>query len=230
MGVRSTLTTWAGNTAMSKAAPAVAARGARQFVDLAIDGFRGFPGAREIARRHLKKRRDVDRAIKDVIEQHIRLAGVQGFVTNVGGIVTMPVAIPANIAGLAVIETRMVAAIAHLRGYDLAQPRVRAAAMLTLLGKDGVASALKAREIPGSPHDVATGIGGFDPAELERMAAQVIQDMVRRVGGKHATLTLVRRVPMIGGAVSAGVDAVAAHAIGRFADHEFPPRVMIERT
>ncbi len=215
---------------MSKAAPAVAARGARQFVDIAIDGFRGFPGAREVARRHLERRRDVDRAIKDVIEQHIRLAGVQGFITNIGGIVTMPVAIPANIAGLAVVELRMVAAIAHLRGYDLAEPRVRAAALLTLLGKDGVQSASKSRQIPGSPHDVATGVGRFDPAELERMAANVIQDMVKRVGGKHASLTIARRVPMIGGAVSAGVDAVAAHAIGRFADREFPPHVMIERT
>lgn len=60
----------------------------------------------------------MERAIRDVIEQHVRLAGVQGFVTNVGGVVTMPVTVPANMAGIAVLHLRMAATIAHLRGHD----------------------------------------------------------------------------------------------------------------
>ena len=32
---------------------------------------------------------DVDRAIHEVIENHVRYAGAQGFVTNLGGLVTM---------------------------------------------------------------------------------------------------------------------------------------------
>ena len=45
--------------------------------------------------------------------------------TNIGGVATLPVAIPANITGVAIVQIRMVAAIAHLRGYDLNDNRVR---------------------------------------------------------------------------------------------------------
>ena len=52
---------------------------------------------------------DVDRAVHEVIENHVRLAGAQGFATNIGGLVTAAVTIPANIAGLALIQCRLVA-------------------------------------------------------------------------------------------------------------------------
>lgn len=227
--MRRTIGTWAGTTAARRAAPIMAARGANQFMARAIEGFPGFPGAREVARRHLDRRGDVDRAIRDVIEQHVRLAGVQGFVTNVGGVVTMPVTIPANIAGIAVLHLRMAATIAHLRGYDISDPRVRTAALMTLLGKDGVEEALRGRDLPSRPLDVATAIAEPDPAVVERAIAAVTSQLVARIGGKHATLAIVRRVPVLGGAVSAGIDAFSTYAIGRFADREFPPNVTVER-
>jgi uncharacterized protein (DUF697 family) len=182
-----------------------------------------------VARKYLEKHRDVDRAVRDVIEQHIRLAGVQGFVTNIGGIVAMPVAIPANLAGLAALHLRMVATIAHLRGYDIADPRIRAAALMTLLGKDGVASGLRGNDLPGTPREVAAGAGELDRLATDRIAARVTQDLIMRIGGKYATLTVAKRVPVLGGAVSAGVDAVSTYSVGRYADAQFPPHVMIER-
>jgi hypothetical protein len=38
-----------------------------------------------------------------VIDQHIRLAGVQGFATGLGGLVTLPVLLPANLTGIAIV-------------------------------------------------------------------------------------------------------------------------------
>lgn len=227
MGLRTNLATWAGNHAARRAAPAIAARSAHQFVDRAIDGFAGFPGARDVARKHLERHRDVDRAIRDLIDQHVRLAGVQGFVTNLGGVVAMPVAIPANIAGIAVLHLRMAAAIAHLRGYDIADPRVRAAALMTLLGKaadEGDGGSL----LPASPHAVAVGRADLGPEGLERVTARVAQELAARIGGKHATLMFAKRVPVLGGAVSAGVDAVSTWSVARYARAQFPTRVMIE--
>lgn len=229
MSFRRTMTNLASSAAARRAAPAIAARGSRQFLDRAIDGFAGFPGAREIARKHLARRRDVDLAIRDVIDQHVRLAGAQGFVANIGGVVTMPVAVPANLAGIALLQVRMVAAIQHLRGYDITDPRVRTSALMTLLGEDDVRAAVKQKELPGHPHDVAVTIGELLPELPERVRAQVIQALITRVGGKHATLTLTRRIPVVGGAVSAGVDAFSTYTIGRYANREFPPHVMIER-
>lgn len=229
MSFRRTVTNLAGNAAAKRAAPALASRGIRQFLDKAVDGFPGFPGAREVGRKHLAKTHDVDLAIKAVIEQHVRLAGAQGFVTNLGGLVTLAVAIPTNLAGLALVQVRMAAAIAHLRGYEVADTRVRAAALMTLLGEDGVRDALKDRELMGTPHDVAKGVGEIDPTTLEHITTQVTQALVTRIGGKHATLVFAKRVPLVGGAVGAGVDAYATYTVGRYADREFPPHIMIER-
>lgn len=228
MGLRSSMAMWASNQAARRTAPAVAARGAQQFMDRAIDGFAGFPGAREVARRHLERRRDVDRAVRDVIDQHVRLAGVQGFVANLGGVVTMPVAIPANIAGIAVLHLRMTAAIAHLRGYDIADPRVRTAALMTLLGKDGAEPISRERDLPATPHAVAVGQGTVEPVTVEPVAARVAQELAARIGGKHATLMLAKRVPVLGGAVSAGVDAVSTWSVGRYANQEFVPHLHVE--
>jgi phage antirepressor YoqD-like protein len=229
MSFRRTVTNMAGNAAARRAAPAIASRGVRQFLSKAIDGFPGFPGARDVGRKYLARTHDVDRAVKGVIEQHVRLAGAQGFVTNIGGVVTLAAAIPANLAGLALLQVRMVAAIAHLRGYEVADNRVRAAALMTLLGEDGVLDALKGKEVLGTPHDVAVGIGEIDPTVLESITTHVTQALVTRVGGKFATLAIAKGVPVISGAVSAGVDAFGTYSVGRYADREFPPHIMIER-
>ncbi|MGH9261828.1 MAG: EcsC family protein, partial [Acidimicrobiales bacterium] len=223
MSFRRTVTNMAGTAAARRAAPAVASRGVRQFLSKAVDGFPGFPGAREIARKHLARTHDVDAAVKAVIDQHVRLAGAQGFVTNLGGVVTLAISIPTNLVGLAILHVRMVAAIAHLRGYENSAPQVRAAALMTLLGEDGVRDAIKDKDLDSHPHDFAVGAGDIDAATLDKITAQVTQALVTRIGGKNATLTITRRVPIIGGAISAGVDALATHSVGRYADKEFPP-------
>ncbi len=229
MSFRRTVTNMAGTAAARRAAPAVASRGVRQFLSKAVDGFPGFPGAREIARKHLARTHDVDAAVKAVIDQHVRLAGAQGFVTNLGGVVTLAISIPTNLVGLAILHVRMVAAIAHLRGYEISAPQVRAAALMTLLGEDGVRDAIKDKDLDSHPHDFAVGAGDIDAATLDTITAQVTQALVTRIGGKNATLTITRRVPIIGGAISAGVDALATHSVGRYADKEFPPHILIER-
>jgi hypothetical protein len=228
MGLRQTMTNMASSVAVRRT-PGIAARGVRQFLSKAVDGFPGFPGAREIARKHLARTHDVDTAVQAVIDQHVRLAGAQGFVTNLGGLVTIFLAIPANLAGLALVQARMAAAIAHLRGYEIADPRVRAAALMTLLGEEGVREALAEHELEMRPHDIAVGAGQLDEVTLERITADVTQAMATRIGGKYATLTIAKRVPLIGGAVSGGFDAYYTYTVGKYADREFPPHVMIER-
>ena len=90
------------------------------------------------------------------------LAGAQGFLTNIGGLVTMTVTIPANVSGLALLQAHMVGGIAHLRGYDLADPRVRNAVLACMLGGDSVTSLIKAKKLPSSPMAIATA-PAYDP-------------------------------------------------------------------
>src|SRR5690242_10625883 len=100
---------------VTELAPNASAAFVHQALDRAISGVGPLPGAAAAADKALTANDGgVARAIHDVIEAHVRYAGVQGFLTNLGGLVTMAVTVPANVVGLAVIQCRMVAAIVHL--------------------------------------------------------------------------------------------------------------------
>jgi hypothetical protein len=219
----------AASQAGKRVAPVAAGEAGRQFLARAIDGFQGFPGARETAAKQLSKTGDVDEAVKQVIEQHVRLAGVGGFVTQVGGVMAMVVTLPANVAGLAAIQLRMTATIAHLRGHDVTAPRVRIAALACLLGEEGVGEAVMSHALPGSPRQLAFGPPITDDAVRVRLTSTVGQHLITRVTTKHATLQLARRVPLLGGGVGAGMDAFLTWQVGRYADREFTPALQIER-
>ncbi|WP_432943657.1 EcsC family protein [Kribbella sp. CA-253562] len=211
--------------AAQRFAPQAAAGILRQVLEVAIDGYQRFPGAEKIAEAKMDKSGgDVAVAIEAVIDQHIRLAGVQGFVTSIGGLVTLPVALPANLTGLAIVQARMVAAIAHLRGYDLGDPRVRTAVITCLLGEDGVTDRLKKESLPTSPLAIATA-PVFDP-ELDRLVSgEVVGELIARISGKRMAVTLTRRVPLLGGVVGGGVDGWSTYRIGQYADKSLVRRI-----
>jgi hypothetical protein len=131
--------------------------------------------------------------------------------------------IPANITGLTLIQCRMIAAIAHLRGYDLEDPRVRNAILSSLLGEEQVDHLVRKRRLPAPPMALATA-PAHDP-DLDRIiSAEVASDLIARVAGKRLATTVGRRVPVVGGLVGAGADGIATWRVGRYADRELLPR------
>jgi uncharacterized protein (DUF697 family) len=205
-------------------APGVTSAFVREALSRAIDGVGPLPPAAAAAEAQLEEQRgNPERAVHEVIENHVRYAGAQGFVTNLGGVVTAAVTVPANLSGLAMLQCRMIAGIAHLRGYDLDDPRVRNAVTACLLGEETVDSLVRRRKLPATPMAIATA-PAHDPA-LDRLVAQhVAADLVTRVAGKRLAVTVGRRVPVVGGVVGAGADGYATWRIGRYADRELLPR------
>lgn len=61
--------------------------------------------------------------------------GTSGFITGLGGIITLPVAIPANIASVIYVQLQMVAAVAAIGGYDPSDDEVRTMAYVCLTGQ-----------------------------------------------------------------------------------------------
>jgi hypothetical protein len=193
-------------------------------LELAIRGVGRLESASEIADRARKARDgDVDAAIRDLIEGHVRMAGAQGFLTNLGGLVTMPVTVPANITGLALIQCRLVAAIVHLRGYDLADRRTRNAILASLLGDEKVLSLIRQKKMPGTPMAIATA-PVYDGYLDNVMAGEVASELLAKVAGKRLAAVVGRRVPVVGGLVGAGTDGISTWRIGRYVEREFLPR------
>src|SRR5918999_4073438 len=208
---------------INELAPGLTTTFVREALHLAIVGVGPLTGAAEAAEKQLKEQRGVvERAVHEVIEFHVRLAGAQGFVTNLGGLVTAAVTIPTNFTGLALIQCRMIAAIAHLRGYDLSDPRVRNAILVTLLGEEAVNSLVKRRKLPAPPMALATA--PLHAPNLDAIVSvEVASDLVARVAGKRLATTVGRRVPIVGGLVGAGADGYITWRIGRYVDRELLP-------
>ena len=205
-------------------APGLTGSFVREALNRAIDGVGPLAPAAAAADSQLREQRgDVERAIHEVIENNVRIAGAQGFATNVGGMITMTITIPANVTGLAVIQCRMVAGIAHLRGHDLADPRVRNAILALLLGEEQVHELVRRRKIPSTPMAIATA-PAHDPTLDGALAAVVASDIVARVAGKRLATTLARKIPVVGGVVGMGADGYTTWRVGRYADREMLPR------
>ncbi|GAA1950398.1 hypothetical protein GCM10009798_07150 [Nocardioides panacihumi] len=205
-------------------APGVSSNVVQTALHRAIAGVGPLPGAAAAAEKQLEEQRgNRSRAVREVIENHVAYASANGFATNLGGLVATAFMLPANVTGLALIECRMVAGIAHLRGYDLDDPRVRAAILVTLLGEERVNRQIRRKKLPAPPMAIATA-PVHDP-DLDRIvAAEVTGELIARVAGKRLATVVGRRVPIVGGVVGAGVDGWDSFKVGRYAARELLPR------
>ena len=220
MGIRRTATV----KATSQVAPKFVGGYVRAVLDKAIDGVGPLRSVAETAdARLVDADGDVEKAVAALVKRHTALAGAQGFVTNLGGVAAVAVSIPANVVGVTLVQCHLVAGIAHLRGYDLEDPRVRNAILACMLGEDTVKHLLRSRKLPSSPMALATS-PVHDP-ELDRMiAAEVTGELVTRTAGRRAVTLVGRRIPVIGGAVGGGSDGWATWQIGQYASRELKDR------
>lgn len=209
-------------------APQVGGNLLRSLLETAINGTSTLPGAKAAAARHLAKRTGVEDAIESLVWTHVGLAGAQGFVTSLGGLPTIAVTLPANIAGLAIVQIRLIAAIAHLRGHDIDSRQVRTAMTLCLMGPDGTQRLVDAGVLPTTPLAIATA-PVFDDSLEHAISEKVLGELVSRIGGRRASLLIVRRVPLLGGGVGATMDGLSTVEIGGFAREVFVSRRRLTR-
>ncbi len=153
---------------------------------------------------------DIDRWIRLAWTQ----AGAAGFVTNLGGLVTLPVALPANFLGTAAVQMRLIAKIAAARGYDVNSDEVKTFVFACLLGN----AALDALREAG----VRVGLR-VAPAVLTRLNQTVLTRLLARFGAMGAA-SLTKVVPLLGGVVGGGLDAASTRVVGRMAKRVFVRR------
>jgi hypothetical protein len=193
-------------------------------LDAGIDGLGPLKSAREMADLARRDTRTPDGAIKKVIRSHVVKGGVGGFVTGVGGFVTMPVALPANVVEFYVGATRMVAAIATLRGYDVDDPQVRTAVLLTLVGSeaDEILGKAGLTGPSGAGSRVVDLVGRQLPPAALLMLNKAIGFRLLRGVGEKAFARLGRGAPLAGGVVGGGIDWWMMKRIADQALSEFP--------
>ena len=197
-----------------------AARLADLLLTTGIGGKGAFKSADAIAAQALERNHDRQDAIRWIVNTHTRMAAADGFITGVGGFITMVVSIPANIAGFYLVATRMTAAIAKVNGHDLADDAVRSAVLLCLTGQD--AGEILTKVGLGGPSGRIVGrlAKGVSPAILMAVNKAVTFRILTGIG-KSTLARLGRGVPLAGGVLGAAVDAVLIRRIASAAQTEF---------
>lgn len=189
----------------------------RAALDKAIDGVGPLPSAAASADAKLVDATgDVEDAIAHLIRRHVLWAGAQGFVTNIGGLVAVPIAVPANIVGVTLVQCHLIAGIAHLRGYDLANPQVRNAIVVCMLGEHSARALMRQGRLPKTILELAD-VATHDPELDERVSREVTTDLIARTAGRRVATLIGRRIPLLGGLVGAGADGLMTYQLGRFA-------------
>ena len=185
----------------------------------AVDGLPGMETAQELANKYLNRYNSTDEAIDKFIKWQQAKCATSGFLTGLGGIITLPVSIPANISSVIYVQTRMVAAIAHMRGFDLKDDQVRTLVYVALTGQ-AAADILKQAGIKFGTK--------MSTVLIKKIPFEVIKQINKAVGfrlvtkfGQTGVINLGKGIPFVGGIIGGTVDAVGTITIGKTAKKVF---------
>ena len=82
--------------------------------------------------------KSLEKNINKLIRWQKKKGFTSGFFASFGGFIFLPATIPIYLASVLYIQIRMIAAIAHLCGYDIKNPRIRTLVFLCLTGKNAL--------------------------------------------------------------------------------------------
>jgi hypothetical protein len=190
---------------------------------LGIDGAGPLKSSIELAEEYLHDPRHVSTParVDSLIRWETTKNFTSGFATGLGGLITLPVSVPAGIGSAWVIQARMVGCIAHLHGYDVHDDRVRTLAMAALVGDASVKEALKRAGV-----DVSQRLG---KKAVQRIPGRVLIAINKKIGfrlltkaGTKGVINFTKIVPVLGGIVGGGVDAAACRTVAAAARKTFP--------
>ena len=195
--------------------------------DKAVNGVPGMLTAKQLADDFLKAEHKeniseeewIHNAANSLIRWQNTKAATAGFVTGLGGLLTLPVTIPANLGCVFYIQLRMIAAIACLGGYDEKNDKVQTLAYVCLTGS--------------AANEILKNIGievGKKLAEnmIKKISATTVAEISKKVGfrlltkfGEKGVVNLGKAIPVIGGLISGTLDAVSTNIIGNTAKENF---------
>ena len=173
----------------------------------------------ELAEDYLYKSSSKKKAIDDLIGYQTLLCGTNGFITGLGGLLVLPVTIPTNVAGVIYVQLRMIAAIAHINGYDIYSDQVRTIAYACLTGSSA-ANILKNMGIKISEKMAVNALKRVPGAILIKINQQVGFRLVTKFGQK-GLVNIIKMMPLVGGVVGGVFDTGMTLTIGNIAKKVF---------
>lgn len=186
-----------------------------------ISGVTPLSGAADLATEYLIDRgyADHDERVDSLINWETSKNFTLGFITGLGGVLTLPLAIPAALGASWLVQARMVGAIAHIYGHRLEDDRVRTMILLSLVG-DAAKEAMKPIGIRIGQKLTERAIAQIPGRALVEVNKQIGFQLLAKAGGR-GVVDFSKAVPLVGGMVGGSFDAIACRTVGRTAKRLF---------
>ena len=196
-------------------------------VDRALQGLPPWDSAAQLAARY---RDNADYAhdearVDALVRWESGKAFGSGFVTGLGGLLAMPLTLPSGLGAAWLLQARLAAAVASLRGHDIDAPWVQSLVLLSLSGA-AAPDVLRQAGVRLAERLAARGVARLSQQTLQQINARVGFRLLAAAGG-HGLIHTGRLVPAAGAAVGGAFDAYACVAVARAARELFvPPRLI----
>lgn len=183
----------------------------------------GIPGVSkkidQLANDYLSKYDNPEVAAKALINNQLAKCSTSGFLTGLGGLITLPVAIPANIASVLYVQMRMIAAVAYIGGFDPSDDQVQTMVYVCLTGQ-AVGDVFKSAGIQIGNKLATSGVQKIAGTTLTKINQKVGFRLITKFGEK-GIINLGKIIPVVGGVVGGGFDYVTTRVIAKNAYNAF---------
>ena len=185
----------------------------------ALTGFPGVDSSYEMAEDYLKKNSNKIDAANSLIRWQNTKAGTSGFLAGLGGIITLPVTIPANLASIMYIQIRMISAIAIIGGHDLKNDKVKALIYACMCG-NAAKEIIKDVGLVAGRKLAIEGIKNISTKSIVAINQKVGFRLITKFGEK-GVVNLGKAVPIVGGVIGGSVDSYTTNIVGNIARNTF---------
>lgn len=187
--------------------------------DKATNGILGFDSAEEMANDYLKGNGSLVYRANSLIRMQNTKAASSGFLSGLGGVILMPVTIPANISSVMYIQVRMIAAIATMGGYNIRDDKVKSLVFSCLVG-DAAKDVLKDTGIIIGTKIATNSVKNMSSKTIIAINKKIGFRLVTKFGEKGA-INLGKAIPIIGGLIGGTMDLVTTNIIGNISRDTF---------
>lgn len=184
------------------------------------NGIVGLDSAQELAESYLMESGSLEDQINSLIRWQNTKCATSGFLSGLGGIITMPITVPANISSVLFIQIRMIAAIAYMCGRNLSDDKVRTLVYSCLCGS-AVKDILKNAGVQVTHKLTTAMINKYLTREVIKKINQSVGFRLVTKAGSKGIINAVKVVPFLGGVVGATFDATTTNMIGNTARNVF---------
>ena len=169
------------------------------------------------------------KAVKALVRNQKSKLASSGFLTGLGGLITLPISIPADITTSWYVQLRMIAAIAYINGYDIHSDAVKTLAYSTLVGIK-VSDIIKQTGLKYSEKVTMSA--------LKKLPGNILIKINQKLGfrfitkfGEKGLINLFKIVPVVPGVINliwntVETQHVASRAISQFSIENVEDRIV----